>query len=89
MGCLSGLPAGRASSGPLSLLAELAHRGGRHLPPTYGERLRKCAATLTTIGLGHCGQALENLAHACGTEDLLVNAWIDAQIRLMVAADNC
>ncbi len=72
----------------LRLLAELAHRGGRHLPPTYADRLRECAATLTTIGLERCGHALADLARACGTDDLLINAWIDAQIRLMVAADN-
>jgi hypothetical protein len=40
------------------------------------------------VGLERCGHALADLARACGTEDLLINAWIDAQIRLLVAADN-
>jgi hypothetical protein len=79
---------GLALDQALRLLAELAHRGGRHLPPTYPDRLRECAAILATIGLERCGHALADLARACGTEDLLINAWIDAQIRLMVAADN-
>jgi hypothetical protein len=78
---------GLALDSALRLLAELAHLGGRHLPPTYADRLRECAATLTRIGLERCGHALEELARACGTEDRLVNAWIDAQIRLSVAAD--
>jgi hypothetical protein len=42
---------GLALDSALRLLAELAHRGGRHLPPTYADRLRECATTLTTIGL--------------------------------------
>ena len=79
---------GLALDSALRLLAELVHRGGRHLPPTYADRLRECAATLTTIGLQRCGHALADLARAYGTEDLLINAWIDAQIRLTVSADN-
>jgi hypothetical protein len=79
---------GLAPDGALRLLAELAHRGGRRLPPTYADRLRECAATITTIGLERRGHAPADLARACGTENLLINAWIDAQIRLMVAADN-
>jgi len=79
---------GLALDSALRLLAELAHRGGRHLPPTYADRLRERAATLATISLECCGHALADLARACGTEDILINAWIDAQIRLMVAADD-
>jgi hypothetical protein len=79
---------GPAIDNALSLLAELAHPGGRHLPPTYPDRLHQCATTFTTIGLRRCGQALDNLARARDAEDLLGRAWIDAHIRLMVAADN-
>ncbi|SNT64228.1 hypothetical protein SAMN05421812_116161 [Asanoa hainanensis] len=79
---------GRALDDALGLLAELAHRGGHHLPPTYPDRLRTAATTLTNLGLARCGQALTTVAGACGSPDRLPNAWTDAQIRLLVAADN-
>jgi hypothetical protein len=79
---------GTALEQALHLLAEVAHRGGRHLPPTYPDRLRASASTLATTGLTRCGQALHTLAEACGSDEPMVTAWVDAQIRLMVAADN-
>jgi hypothetical protein len=79
---------GLALDNALSLLAELAHRGARHLPPSYTDRLHTCAATLSTLGLERCGRALADLARARGADELLINAWIDAQIRLTVAADS-
>jgi hypothetical protein len=79
-----------AVGGALSLLAEAAHRGVRHVPASFPERLRAASQALSRVGLRGCARALAALAATLapnpGTKT--VQAWVDAQIRLLVTADN-
>jgi hypothetical protein len=79
-------PSGTAPADPLSdaltLLAEAAHRGIGHLPPTYPDRVRDTADALAGIGLSRCAEALTSWGG--GPE---VTRWVDAHIRLSTTAD--
>ncbi|WP_062433945.1 hypothetical protein [Herbidospora daliensis] len=82
--------AGEAAADPLTaalteardLLAEAAHRGLNHLPPTYGARLTTAAERLAAIGLRRIAGDVMAFA-AARTED----AWVDAYLRLELALD--
>ncbi|GAA2872775.1 hypothetical protein [Nonomuraea rubra] len=71
------------------LLAEAAHHGLSHLPPTYGERLAAAAQRLTVLGLRRAAQAVTAFAaaRADGSEEAAEQAWVDAYLRLEVALD--
>ncbi|MGW5051969.1 SWIM zinc finger family protein [Actinokineospora sp. NPDC004072] len=69
-------------SSALTLLAEAAHRGLHHLPPTYPDRVNEAATALTTIGLPQCA----HLLHTWGA-DPTPTTWINAAIRLFTAAE--
>jgi hypothetical protein len=73
----------------LTLLAEVAHRGARHLPPSFPDRLLTAARTLDRVGLRRCGGDLARLAGLLGPDPgaATVDAWCDAQIRLLATAD--
>lgn len=95
-----GTPPGRtapAATGPLalaldeasSLLAELVHRGLRHAPVTMSGRLREAAARLRGLGLRRAADAVDTVADRIGPDpgEAAVTAWVDAYLRLSVAAD--
>ncbi|MEV4298754.1 hypothetical protein [Microbispora rosea] len=71
------------------LIAEVAHHGLSHLPPTYDDRLAAAARRLTVLGLHRIAQAVTAFAatrtHA--GDEAIEQAWIDAYLRLEVALD--
>lgn len=73
----------------LSLLAELVHRGLQHAPATMGGRLGEAAARLRGLGLGRAADAVDTFAGRLGPDpgDAAVAAWVDAYLRLSLAAD--
>ncbi|MBU2667101.1 hypothetical protein KOI35_26695 [Actinoplanes bogorensis] len=73
----------------LGLLAEVAHRGLLHVPSTMPGRLREAAGRLTALGLRHGGSALKTFAGRLGPDpgDEAVECWVDAHLRLSLAAD--
>lgn len=62
------------------VLAEAAHRGLRHLPPTYQNRVTDAARSLERVGLRKAAAALHAFT---GTTE----TWIDAQIRLLTTSE--
>ncbi|MBE3015218.1 hypothetical protein IL992_39545 [Microbispora sp. NEAU-D428] len=71
------------------LLAEAAHHGLSHLPPTYDDRLAAAAQRLTVLGLHRVAKAVTAFAAARthGSDEAVEQAWIDAYLRLEVALD--
>ncbi|MEU7746806.1 hypothetical protein [Nonomuraea sp. NPDC049158] len=71
------------------LLAEAAHHGLSHLPPTYDARLDTAARRLTTLGLHRIAQAVTAFAAARSQDsgEAVEQTWIDAYLRLEVALD--
>ncbi|MEV6984170.1 hypothetical protein AB0M95_23350 [Sphaerisporangium sp. NPDC051017] len=71
------------------LLAEVAHRGLSHLPPTYDARLATAAQRLTVLGLHRIAQAVTAFAamRTHDSDEAIEQAWIDAYLRLDVALD--
>ncbi|MEV4568564.1 SWIM zinc finger family protein [Nonomuraea sp. NPDC049419] len=65
-----------------ALLAEAAHHGLAHLPPTYDDRLATAARRLTTFGLHRISGAVTAFATETAEQ-----TWIDAYLRLEVALD--
>ncbi|MEN3540306.1 hypothetical protein AAH991_34710 [Microbispora sp. ZYX-F-249] len=71
------------------LLAEVAHHGLSHLPPSYDDRLAAAAERLTMLGLHRMAQAVTAFAarRTHDSEEAAEQAWIDAYLRLDVALD--
>ncbi|GAB1824629.1 hypothetical protein [Herbidospora sp. RD11066] len=71
------------------LLAETAHRGLRHLPPSYRDRLAIAAERLTTLGLHRMARAVTTFAATLTREgdQTAEDAWVDAYLRLEVAVE--
>ncbi|MBS2539698.1 hypothetical protein KGQ20_43845, partial [Catenulispora sp. NF23] len=71
------------------LLAEMAHRGARHLPPSFEARLGSTAERLDTAGLGRCATDLRGLSRTLGPDPgrAAFDAWADAAIRLITTAE--
>ena len=82
-------PLGHVLGEALSLLAEVAHRGLLHAPPTMPQRLRQAAGSLTRVGLRRAGEATTTLAALLGPDpgEEAVDAWVDACLRVSVAAE--
>ncbi|MFI1990663.1 hypothetical protein [Actinoplanes sp. NPDC020271] len=80
---------GLALDDALSLLAELAHRGLQHAPATMTTRLKETAARLRALGMSRAAEAVDTLAARFGTDPggAAVTAWVDAHLRLSLAAD--
>jgi hypothetical protein len=72
-----------------ALLAEAAHRGLRHLPATFADRLRGAAAALDRVGLRRSGASVAGVAATLGPDPgpPAVTAWADALVRLLVTTD--
>ncbi|WP_182883663.1 SWIM zinc finger family protein [Microbispora sp. H10949] len=71
------------------LLAEAAHHGLSHLPPTYDDRLAAAARRLTVLGLHRVARAVTAFAAARADtgDETAERAWVDAYLRLDVALD--
>lgn len=84
-----GEPLPEALDHAIATLAEVPHRGLRHLPPGFGDRLRKAGDGLNRVGLHQAAAALERLAGALGPDpgEVATGAWVDAQLRLTVTAE--
>ncbi|WP_433381447.1 hypothetical protein ACQPZX_17120 [Actinoplanes sp. CA-142083] len=82
-------PLGHALEEALALLAEIAHRGLVHTPPTMAGRLRQAADRLGQVGLRRAADATTRLAALLGPDpgEEAVAAWVDAYLRLSVSAD--
>ncbi|MBW8802406.1 MAG: hypothetical protein JF587_00865 [Catenulisporales bacterium] len=73
----------------LALLAEIAHRGAHHLPPTFPTRLEAVARALHTAGLTRGADDLRTLIRtlAPAPGQAAFDAWADAAIRLITTAE--
>lgn len=82
-------PLGRELDDALTLLAEVAHRGLLHTPPTMAARLRATAERLRRTGLRRAGDATAALAGLLGPDpgEAAVAAWVDAYLRVAVSAE--
>jgi hypothetical protein len=82
-------PLGQALDDALGLLAEVAHRGLRHLPSSMGGRLRGAGERLAGVGLRRVGEAATAFAGLLGPDpgDAAIEAWADAYLRAGTAAD--
>ncbi|WP_344407325.1 hypothetical protein, partial [Dactylosporangium fulvum] len=78
-----------ALDGARTVLAEVPHRGLAHLPATYGGRLRNAAEALDAAGLRRAGEALTVFGALIGPDpgEPAVRGWVDAYLRIAVAAD--
>ncbi|WP_433724441.1 hypothetical protein ACQP2Y_03260 [Actinoplanes sp. CA-051413] len=72
-----------------ALLAELAHVGLQHAPATMPGRLRLAVGRLRRAGLRQVAETVEALAGRLGPDpgDAAVAAWVDAHLRVNLAAD--
>ncbi|MGN9845210.1 hypothetical protein ACTMTI_44520 [Nonomuraea sp. H19] len=73
------------------LLAEAAHRGLCHLPPTYDARLADAAQWSTALGLHRVAQAVTAFAATLTRDraEAMERTWADAFLRLELALDLC
>jgi hypothetical protein len=78
-----------AINSALATLAEMAHQGIRHLPATFANRLDAAAGILRATGLPRAADDLRALSRTLGPNpgDAAVEAWADAEIRLLTLAD--
>jgi hypothetical protein len=74
----------------LEMSAEVAHRGFRHLPPTFFSRIDRTASALRIVGLRRAAESMARLGGVLqsGRPDNATSVWIDTQIRLMVTAES-
>jgi hypothetical protein len=82
-------PLTAAIEGAFELLAEMTHRGARHLPASFGTRLDATADRLDSAGLGRCAADLRGLNRTLGPDPqrAAFDAWADAAIRLITTAE--
>jgi hypothetical protein len=73
----------------LSLLAEVAHQGLLHTPPTMPTRLRATADRLGTLGLRRAAEAVRAVAALLGPDPgpAAESAWVDAYLRVLLSAE--
>ena len=72
-----------------ALIAELAHAGLHHAPATMPGRMRAAARRLRRAGLRRVAETVEVLAGRLGPDpgDAAVAAWVDAHLRVSLAAE--
>ena len=82
-------PLASALSDALALAAEVAHRGWRHLPPSWAARTERTADQLRRVGLAKSAQSLLELRTAIRAEftEHSLDHWADSTIRLLVTAE--
>ncbi|MEV6931062.1 hypothetical protein AB0M46_42135 [Dactylosporangium sp. NPDC051485] len=73
----------------IGVMAEVAHRGLGHLPPTFGDRLRAAGERLAGVGLLRSAAAVGAFRDALGADpgEEAVGRWVDAYLRLMITAE--
>ncbi|GAA3456451.1 hypothetical protein [Dactylosporangium matsuzakiense] len=73
----------------IGVVAEVPHRGLRHLPPGFGDRLGAVGDGLTNVGLYRAAEAVGRLRASLGPEPgaAAAEAWVDAHLRLTVTAE--
>ncbi|MEV4125215.1 hypothetical protein [Nocardia sp. NPDC049707] len=74
----------------LAITAEVAHRGTRHLPPSWFDRATDAAGTLRRYGFTNAATTLATLRTALSTPtstDTTLNLWSDTHLRLLVTAE--
>ncbi|GLY91790.1 hypothetical protein [Actinoallomurus iriomotensis] len=73
----------------LTAFAEIAHRGLRHATPGVHRRIEEAAAELRRVGLTATADAATAFlaASRIGEADAMTRTWVDAQLRLITAAD--
>jgi hypothetical protein len=73
----------------LAACAEAAHRGLRHVPDGLRIRIGRAASELGRAGLHTAADLLTGLGVALGGDDTrqMIDAWVDARLRLMVTAE--
>jgi hypothetical protein len=71
------------------VLAEAAHRGLAHLPAAYADRLGEAGSALARVGLHRVSSALDEVSARLSPDPGVetVNAWVDAYLRVSLAAD--
>lgn len=77
-----------ALSESIAVVAEVVHRGSRHLPPGWNGRADRSAQQLRRLGYEKAATAVSDLAGAtrAGSNSLL-DIWADTQLRLLVTAE--
>lgn len=81
-------PLAAALLGARGLLAEAAHHGLAHLPPTYGDRLAAAARRLAGVGLHRVAGAVTAFASVRSDPgEAAEQAWVDAYLRVEIALD--
>ncbi|HET9143102.1 MAG TPA: hypothetical protein VFO68_27310, partial [Actinophytocola sp.] len=71
----------------VAVCAEAAHRGLRHLPAGFAERVGDAAADLLAVGLPKAAATLTRFAEALTDPVTAGTAWVDAQIRISTTRD--
>ncbi|MFB9837146.1 hypothetical protein [Actinoallomurus acaciae] len=73
----------------LTAFAEIAHRGLRHTTPGVHRRVEEAADELRRVGLTASAEAATAFLTACriGEASVMTRAWVDAQLRLITAAE--
>ncbi|MGI5232159.1 hypothetical protein [Actinoallomurus sp. CA-142502] len=73
----------------LTAFAEIAHRGLRHATPGVHRRIEEAAVELRRVGLTATADAATAFlaASRIGEADAMTRTWVDAQLRLITAAD--
>jgi hypothetical protein len=73
----------------LTALAEVAHRGLRHLTPGVHARIERAATDLDRVGLKTSAATLTAFLASCRTEDPdpMARTWVDAQLQLTTTAE--
>lgn len=81
---------GTALDTALTALAEVAHRGLRHMTPGVHARIEKAAADLGKVGLKASAATLTAFLASCRTDDTepMARTWVDAQLRLTTTAES-
>jgi hypothetical protein len=78
------------------VLAEGAHRGLRHVSPTYSERIAAASGQLSRFGLRSTAERVGRVAEAVRTaqasgqddaERLAARAWVDALLRVRLCEE--
>jgi hypothetical protein len=82
-------PLSAALDGALALFAEAAHRGLRHRTTATGDRFDRAAADLRRLGFQATADAVTAFAASLAGDDAprMTAAWVDAQLRLLTAAE--
>jgi hypothetical protein len=81
-------PLGAALDTALTTVAEVAHRGLRHVTPGVHARVEEAAAELSRVGLSASASMLTTFVAACRSDPgSAARAWVDAQLQLLTAAE--